>query len=360
MYCFGSTCGWTGDSASDCNSQFDRWKGNHCLRKTGPEFACTSTNSGSNDDDGTKATCDSFSCDSLSNRGSGVSCTGDVNSCDATLCCVSKATCNSFSCSSSSSFNRGSEVSCTGDANSCDDSTCCVVCSIEGCNKCTSDGKGCHAWECSEGYYQYCSEDLKNDLRITQSTECTEKCYSCDGNDLTLQPLLNQQKDLIDRGESICSGYDEEIAGTFTMEDSGAKGCRQNRCFKKPGGGTTLQSSSCDSNEMMDFSMCSNSEAEAMVECVQTQGEKLNQMDEDGFDGSKWCSIIQEIATCLPSCWCEYENYGRCWEEQIATQAARVEDGCNVPKCGFAPSTIEEVSSNLKMLCLLVVMLNIF
>ena len=38
MYCFGSTCGWTGDSASDCNSQFDRWKGNHCLRKTGPDF----------------------------------------------------------------------------------------------------------------------------------------------------------------------------------------------------------------------------------------------------------------------------------------------------------------------------------
>lgn len=37
MYCINQICAWKGTSASDCNLQFDRWKGEHCLRQSGIE-----------------------------------------------------------------------------------------------------------------------------------------------------------------------------------------------------------------------------------------------------------------------------------------------------------------------------------
>ena len=37
MYCINQICAWKGTSASDCNLEFDRWKGEHCLRKSGIE-----------------------------------------------------------------------------------------------------------------------------------------------------------------------------------------------------------------------------------------------------------------------------------------------------------------------------------
>ena len=75
------------------------------------------------------ATCDKFaSCLHVTiNKGSGVSCVGDMDTCDTATCCDARATCDSFSLCAHVNLNKGGDVSCAGDASTCDTATCCDI-----------------------------------------------------------------------------------------------------------------------------------------------------------------------------------------------------------------------------------------
>jgi len=120
------------------------------------------------------ATCDSFSCSHSSlNKGSGVSCTGGANTCNAETCCDSQATCASFNGCSDASLNKGSGVSCAGDAGTCNAETCCdsrATCdSFNGCSdaslnkgsgvSCTGDTGTCNAETCCDSQAN-CGDDF--------------------------------------------------------------------------------------------------------------------------------------------------------------------------------------------------------
>ena len=67
--------------------------------------------------------------DNTVNKGSGVSCSGDVASCDSSTCCEAPATCattpSDCNGQADNTVNKGPDASCSGDAASCDSSTSC-------------------------------------------------------------------------------------------------------------------------------------------------------------------------------------------------------------------------------------------
>ena len=339
MYCYSNTCAWKGTSASECNSQFDRWKGGHCLRKTGSEFECPSEESNSNggsessNDDPKKATCDSFSCSSSSsyNKGSGVSCSGDVNSCDDTLCCASKATCNSFSCSLSSSYNKGSGVSCSGDATSCDATLCCA-------SKATCDSFLCFNKDTlSNG-----GEEIETNKG--SGVSCSGDANSCD--DSTCCDITKS------------SGCDRQTSSVATIDFSmcsDSSAASADECYRKI---RKEQKAAWDSHGkrnrrlLMSCDTCDDSTSQAAY---------LTHLEQT-------CGFNQRLATCFPSCYCDWDesdaggvHYGKCWDDHftwMANEGKKSGVQCELVRCGFAPPTIHAVSTHL--LCLLAVFLSIF